>query len=128
MMYFWKSTNQAIANDKTDPLWVIIDCPWASCGFNSEQATNYCLDGSRDKVLYVYSIVRHGEKTNKRPSSETVNVEYEGTSRGMEGHGIRNVLRKCKRDGLVMEFYSHDDSCTRKVFSELLTLDMPQKT
>jgi len=35
----------------TGDSWIIIDCRWASRGYNSEQATVYIIDGKRDKVL-----------------------------------------------------------------------------
>jgi len=41
---------QEVAKNDTD-LWVIIDCRWASRGYNSEQATVLIIDGKQDKVL-----------------------------------------------------------------------------
>jgi len=37
---------------------MVIDCRWASRGFNSEQATVYVLDGTQDKVICVVSALR----------------------------------------------------------------------
>jgi len=33
-----------------DELWVIMDCRWASRGYNSEQGTIFVMNGRRDKV------------------------------------------------------------------------------
>jgi len=34
-----------------EDLWVIVDCRWASRGYNSEQATVLVMDGKHDKVI-----------------------------------------------------------------------------
>lgn len=115
------SMQKAIAKAKEEPdLWVILDCRWASRGYNSEHATVFCMDGNTDKVLYTVSILRKIEQIQGRTNTDTAIYDYEGTSRGMEGFGVRTILEKCLDDGLQITHYAHDDDgCTRKIVQEL---------
>jgi len=65
-----------------DKAWIILDCRWASRGFNSEQATVYCIDGRMDKVIYIVNILRSREEAppNITPSFIIVHQKHDAKS------------------------------------------------
>jgi len=125
--------NKAKEESKLDPeLWFIMDCRWASRGYNSEHATVYILDGKKDKVLLLLMLVMllgilmrmklkiigfFVHKNHLTPimqiHTKTAFYSYIGSSRGMECCGLRMLLQQAKTDGLHPNHYSHDeDGCT----------------
>jgi len=88
------SSYQRIVNS----LWLNIDARWTNpYGYNSEQGTVSFLDAITGKLLYVTHFNRHRGK-------ERWYFNYQGSAKGMEGHGVTETMKKIKEDGFLKFF------------------------
>lgn len=104
IQYLWEaSSKRAIeaVKQRTTPLNVIFDARWSTARFRGAEGSIACIDAVSGSVLYVEHLMKRGRKKN-----------HDGTSKSMEGVGVKKILKKMKADGLVLDGVIHDDNAS----------------
>lgn len=81
----------------------ILDTRW-SARKNANEATTICFDAMTLKVAAFWHTMRRGPKKN-----------FDGSSKEMEGHGVKKICEILKNDGITIDAAVHDgDASTMK--------------
>jgi len=91
----------AAAKARGTPLVVRFDARWSTGGFRGNEGTVTCIDATARSVLYVENLLKKGSKKN-----------YEGSSKSMEGDGVKRIVARMKSDGLEIGAVIHDDDAS----------------
>ena len=90
-------------------LWIQLDMRWSHRGFNADEGTLTVLECRTGLVIWRYHVVRNHTKGEEHKRAYE---NYEGTSRGMEGYSVDQVMQDVKACGFRIHTFIHDNDAS----------------
>jgi hypothetical protein len=93
----------------------LIEARWSSRGYSAQEATVTVLQGDKEKVIFRFHVIKDRQFGPK-------DVNYSGSSKGLDGFGVMELIKILKAEKMSIRKSSHDNDATTRL---IITKEFP---